>query len=80
MARIYRTLQKSVNDWDNHNGVITHLKLGILEGEVKCTLENIIMNKATRGDRIPFELFEALKDDAFKMLHNICHQNMKTQQ
>ena len=38
------------------------------------------MNKASRGDRIPVELFKILKDDAVKMLHSICHQIWKTQQ
>ena len=38
------------------------------------------MNKATGGDRIPVELFQILKDDAFKVLHSICQQTWKTQQ
>ena len=42
---------------DNHNGVITHLGPDILEYEVKCALESITMNKASRGDGIPVELF-----------------------
>ena len=28
--------KKDLHDQDNHNGVITHLKLDILECEVKC--------------------------------------------
>ena len=32
------------------------------------------MNKATRGDGIPVELFQILKDDAVKALHSICQQ------
>ena len=35
---------------DNHNGVITHLEPGILECEVKWSLEKITMNKASGGD------------------------------
>ena len=44
------------------------------------TLESITMNKASRGDRIPDELFQILKDDAVKVLHSICQQIWKTQQ
>ena len=38
------------------------------------------MNKANVGDGIPAELFQILKDDAFKVLHSICQQIWKTQQ
>ena len=38
------------------------------------------MNKATRGDGIPAELFKILKDDAVKVLHSICQQIWKTWQ
>ena len=38
------------------------------------------MNKASRGDGIPAELFQILKDDAVKVLHLICQQIWKTQQ
>ena len=37
------------------------------------------MNKASGGDRIPFERFQILKDDAVKMLHSICQQIWHTQ-
>ena len=36
------------------------------------------MNRAIRGDRIPVELFQILKDDAVKVLHSICQQIWKT--
>ena len=55
----------------NHNGVITHLELGILECEVKWALGNITTNKAIGCDGIPVELFQTLKDDAVKVLHSI---------
>ena len=61
-------------------GVITHLEPHILECEVKWALESITLNKASGGDRIPFELFQILKDDAVKELHSICQQIWKTQQ
>ena len=37
------------------------------------------MNKASRSDGIPAELFQILKDDAVKVLHSICQQIWKTQ-
>ena len=55
----------------NHNGVITHLELGILECEVTWALGNITTNKASGCDGIPVELFQTLKDDAVKVLHSI---------
>ena len=60
--------------------VITHLKLGILECEVKWALGCITMNKASGGDGIPPELFQILEDDAIKVLQSICQQIWKTQQ
>ena len=60
--------------------MITQLEPDILECEVKWALESITMNKASRGDGIPVELFQILKDDAAKVLHEICQQIRKTQQ
>ena len=51
-----------------------------MECEVKCASGHIIMNKASRDDGIPAELFQILKDDAVKVLHSICQQIWKTQQ
>ena len=65
---------------DNHDGVITHLELDILEWEVKWALGSITVNNASGSDGIPVELFQILKDDAVKMLHLICQQIWKTQQ
>ena len=50
--------------------MITHLEPDILECEVKWALGSITMNKASRGDGIPVELFQILKDDAVKVLHS----------
>ena len=72
--------KKDLHDPDNHNGIITHLELDILECEVKWALGSITMNKASGGDGIPVELFQILKDDAVKVLHSICQQIWKTQQ
>ena len=81
MARIYRTIQKKgLNYQDNHDHVITHLELHILECEVKWALGSITMNKTSGGDRIPAELFQILKDDAVKVLHSIHQLIWKTPQ
>ena len=72
--------KKDLHDPDNHDGVITHLEPDILECEVKWALGSITMNKASRGDGIPLELFQILKDDAVKELHSIYQQIWKTQQ
>ena len=56
-------------DPDNHDDVITPLEPDILECKVKWALGSITMNKAGRGDGIPVELFQILKDDAVKVLH-----------
>ena len=72
--------KKSLNDKDNHNGVVTHLEADILECEVKWALGSIITNKASGGDGIPAKPFQILKDDAVKVLHSICQQIWKTQQ
>ena len=70
---------KDLHDPDNHDSVITHLEADILECEVKWALGSIIMNKASRGDGIPVELFQILKDNAVKVLHAICQQIWITQ-
>ena len=57
--------------------MITHLESSILECEVKWALGSITINKASGGDGIPLELFQILKDDAVKVLHQ---QIWKTQQ
>ena len=75
MARINRrTIQKDLNDPDNHDGVITHLEPDILECEIKWTLGSITMNKSSGGDGIWAELFPILKDGAVKVLHSKCQQ------
>ena len=77
MARIHKTIKKSLNDWDNHDSVLTHLEPDILECEVKWALGSITKIKASRDKGIPAELFQILKDDAVKVLHSICQQIWK---
>ena len=72
--------KKGLNDLDNHNGVVTHLELDILDFEVKWSLGSTAMNKASGGDEIAVELFQILKDEAVKVLHSVCQQIWKTRQ
>ena len=51
---VYKT---SLNDLDNHDGVVTPLEPGILECEVKWALGRITKNIASGGDGIPAEQF-----------------------
>ena len=60
--------------------MITYLEPDILECEIKWALGSFTINKASKGDEIPVELFQMLKDDAVKVLHSICQQIWKTQQ
>ena len=63
--------KKDLHDQDNHDDVIPHVQPDNLEYEVKWALESITMNKASRGDGIPVELFQIFKDGAVKVLHSI---------
>ena len=62
--------KKNLHDPDNHDGVLTHLEPDILDCEVKWALGTITTNTANGGDGIPLELFQFLKDDAFKELQS----------
>ena len=72
--------KKALNDPNDHDDVVTHLEPDILEGEVKWALGSITMNNASRGDGIPSELFQIVKDDTVKVLYSTCQQIWKTQQ
>ena len=72
--------RKSLNDPNNHKGVIIHLEPDILECEVKWAIGSITTNKASRGVEIPAELFQILKDNAVSVLHSVCQQIWKIQQ
>ena len=52
--------KKDLHNPHNHDGVITGLEPDILECKVKSALGSITMNKASRGDGIPVELFQIL--------------------
>ena len=68
--------RKGLNDLDNHDDVVIHLELDILECEVKWALGCI----TSGGNGIPAELFKVLKDDAIKVLHSIYQQIWKSHQ
>ena len=51
--------------------MINHLEPDILEREVKWALGSP-MNKASKHDGIPGELFQIPKDDVVTVLHSIC--------
>ena len=72
--------KNDLSDPDKYDGVITHLDPDIWESKVKWNLGSITTNKANGGDGIPVELFQILKDDAFKVLHSIYQQIWKSQQ
>ena len=65
---------------DNHDGVVSHSELDILECEVMWALGSTAANKASGRHEISAELFEILKDDAVKVLHSMCQQIWKIQQ
>ena len=73
-----RKIPIEIHDPDKQDGVITILEPDILECDVTRALGNIIMSKASRGDRIPVELFQILKDDAVKVLNSTYQQICKT--
>ena len=71
MARIHRTIQKGLDELDNHDGVLTYLEPDILEYEVKGAFGSPTTNKANGGDGISAELFQILKDDSVTNLKNL---------
>ena len=56
-----RTIQKYLNDLDNHDAVIIHLEPDILECEVKWATGSITTNKTSEGDGITAELLKNSK-------------------
>ena len=66
--------KKYLKEADYYNGVVSHLEPDILESEVKRALGSMAVNKVSKCNGIPVELFKTLKDDAIKVLHPICQQ------
>ena len=55
--------------------MITHLAPDIVQYKVKWALRSITTNKASRGDGIPTEIFQILKEDGVKVLHSVNLEN-----
>ena len=53
--------KKGLNDPDKRDGMVTQLEPDILQCEVKRALGSITMNKASRGDGVPSDLFQILR-------------------
>ena len=66
--------KKDLHDPNDHNSVITHLEPDTLKCEVKWALGSITTNEASRGEGIPVEIFQILKDSAVNVLHSIYQQ------
>ena len=49
--------KKDIHDPDNHDGMIIHLELEILECKVRWALGSITINKTSGSDGITIELF-----------------------
>ena len=79
-GELNKQTNKVLNDPDNQDGVITHVKPDILDCEVKWTLGRITTNENSGGNGIPAKLFQILKDNAVKVLNSICHQIWNIQQ
>ena len=70
--------KKGLNEPDSHIGVVTHLEPDILECDFKWALGSITINKVSRGDAIPAELFKILKDESMKVLYSIYQKYVAT--
>ena len=53
-------LLQDLHDSDNRDGVMTYLEPDIVEWKDKWVLGSVTTNKASRGDRIPVEVFQIL--------------------
>ena len=62
-------------NWITTVVVMSHPELDILECKVKWGLRSTAVNKASRCNEIPAELFKSLKGDAIEVLHLICQQS-----
>ena len=62
--------KNDLNGLDNHDGVITHLELDILECKIKWALGSITMNKASGGELFQLSYFKSLR----MMLLKYCTQ------
>ena len=68
-TKYIQNIQKSLNDPENQDAIVTHLEPDILKCEVQWALGSITMNKVSGDVGIPIELFQIIKDDAVKVMH-----------
>ena len=66
--------RKDPSETDYYNGVVSNLQADILRSKIKWALGNTAVNKASRCNEIPAELFRSLKEDAINVLHSLCRQ------
>ena len=72
--------KKELQDQDNHDGVITHLKPEILECEVKCLRKHHYEQSWWRWWNSNWAISNPERWRCQKVLHSICQQIWKTQQ
>ena len=60
--------------------MVSHPEPDILESEIKWALGSTAVNKPSRCNGIPVELFRTVKDEAIQVPHSICQQTWNTQQ
>ena len=66
--------KKTLNDPNNHNGVVTHLEPDIFWVWSQAALESMTIKKAKGGVGTPAELLKILKNDAVKVPQSKCQQ------
>ena len=59
--------------------MVAHLEPDILKCEIKWALGSITISNVSRGDGIPAELYQILKDNAVKVLHLTGQKTWKMQ-
>ena len=69
-----KTLLSFSLPWEPQTLLLSSDTLNFLSSYLEINSLSITMNKVSRGDGIPAELFQILKDDAVKVLHSKYHQ------
>ena len=69
--------KKDLNEPDNYNGVVSPPESDILECELKWTLGNTTVSKASGCDGSLVELFKTLKDDCYQSVASLVAQTVK---
>ena len=69
--------KKDISEPDYYDGVVSHPEPDMLNSKVKWALGSTAVNKASRCNGIPRELFRTRKDDAVKVLHTLMSANLE---